>query len=93
MMRRGEVRARVDELRKPAIAAIAITVQDLIRELEEARVIAMAGEKPQASAMVAATVAKAKLLGLEAPTKSEIAGSFEVIAPWLKSNIQDRNQG
>jgi phage terminase small subunit len=93
LMKLPHVSGRVNELRKPAVEAVAITVQDLIRELEEARVIAMTGEKPQAAAMVSATVAKAKLLGLEAPTKSEVSGSFEVVAPWLKSNIQDRNQG
>ena len=79
LMRIDEVRARVDELRKPAIAAVAITVQDLIRELEEARVIASTGERPQASAMVSATVAKAKLLGLEAPAKVEVSGAMSLL--------------
>lgn len=79
MMTRVEVRSRVDELRKPAIDAVAITVQDLIRELEEARVIASTGERPQASAMVSATVAKAKLLGLEAPAKVEVSGAMSLL--------------
>ena len=78
MMTRVEVRSRVDELRKPAIDAVAITVQDLIRELEEARVIASTGERPQAAAMVSATVAKAKLLGLEAPAKVEVSGAMSL---------------
>ena len=78
MMANAKVSARVDELRKPAIAAVAITVQDLIRELEEARVIASTGERPQAAAMVSATVAKAKLLGLEAPAKVEVSGAMSL---------------
>lgn len=46
-----------------------LTVDDLLRELEEARMAAYQQEKPQAAAMVAASMGKAKLLGLEAPTK------------------------
>lgn len=51
-----------------------LTVDDLLRELEEARMAAYQQEKPQAAAMVAASMGKAKLLGLEAPTKTELTG-------------------
>jgi len=46
-----------------------ITLKTLLDELEEARMAAYHQEKPQAAAMVAASMGKAKLLGLEAPAK------------------------
>lgn len=49
-----------------------ITLKTLLAELEEARQAALCQEKPQAAAMVAASMGKAKLLGLEAPVKSEV---------------------
>lgn len=41
-----------------------LTVDDLVRELEEARIAALTAESPQSSAAVAATMGKAKMLGL-----------------------------
>lgn len=66
LMADGKVRVRVDELRAKAADKVAITVQTLIQELEEARAAALqAGPSPQSSAAVAATMGKAKLLGLD----------------------------
>jgi len=59
----------VEKLKEDATQRHRLTVDDLLRELEEARVAASEQERPQASAMVAATMGKAKLLGLEAPAK------------------------
>lgn len=42
-----------------------LTVDDLLVELEEARQVARDQEKPQAAAMVAATMGKAKMLGFD----------------------------
>lgn len=42
-----------------------ITVDSLIKELEEARKIALEAETPQSSAAIAATMGKAKLCGLD----------------------------
>lgn len=61
----------IEELKADIVERHKITVDDLIRELEEARAAALHQEKPQAAAMVAATMGKAKILGLEAPTKVE----------------------
>ena len=58
------VSLRIDELRAEAAERNKITVDDLVRELEEARVMAATGDKPQTASMVAATLGKAKLLGL-----------------------------
>lgn len=58
----GKVRARVLELQAEAASVAAITVADIIRQLDEDR--AFAKEKGSAAAMVSASLGKAKLLGL-----------------------------
>ena len=60
-----KVASRIKELQQQAQQRHQLTVDDLINELEEARVIASTGERPQANAMVAATMGKAKLLGFD----------------------------
>lgn len=69
----GEVTGRIDQLRKEAAARSAVTVDTLLCELEEARKAALAAFSPQASAAVAATMGKAKLLGLDV-AKVELTG-------------------
>ena len=56
---------RVSELRALAAQTTAITVADLIKELEEARQAALGAETPQAAAATGATMGNAKLLGLD----------------------------
>ena len=70
-----KVASRIAELRGELVERHRLTVDDLIRELEEARAAALHQEKPQAAAMVAATMGKAKILGLEAPSKLELTGA------------------
>ena len=74
LLKRVDVTARVEELRSEAAKRNEITVDDLLKELEEARVIAATGDKPQPAAMVSATMGKAKLLGMD---KLVIAGDEE----------------
>lgn len=64
----GKVAVRVAELRKAIEEAHKLTVGDLIKELEEARIAALTAETVQASAATAATMGKAKLLGLDKQT-------------------------
>ena len=73
LMDNNKVATRVQELRAAHVERHEITVDDLIRELEEARSIAMAGERQQPAAMVAASMGKAKLLGL-LMDKTEVTG-------------------
>ena len=61
----AKIDLRISELRMQAQQRHQLTVDDLINELEEARIIAMKGEKPQCGAAVNATMGKAKLLGLD----------------------------
>lgn len=61
----GAVAGRIDQLRAEAAKAHRCTVDSLLRELEEARTVALSCETPQSSAAVAATMGKAKLCGLD----------------------------
>lgn len=69
------VRAFYDAMVGGVAECAQITLKTLLDELEEARQAALCQEKPQAAAMVAASMGKAKLLGLEAPSKLELTGA------------------
>jgi phage terminase small subunit len=59
----GKIAARLVSIHAEHRGRHRITVDDLVSELEEARVAAMTAETAQASAATAATMGKAKLLG------------------------------
>lgn len=61
----GEVLARYKELQGVTAKNHGITVEALLKELEEVKVIAMTCETPQSSAAVSAIMNKAKLVGLD----------------------------
>ena len=61
-----------------------VTIDSLVAELEEARLKALAAETPQSSAAIAATLGKAKLLGVGKLAELEIA---------LKQAELERTQG
>jgi phage terminase small subunit len=64
LMDNPNVALKVEELKEEAKQRNAITVDDLIKELEEARDAALKANSPQSAAAVAATMGKAKLLGM-----------------------------
>lgn len=65
LLANGKITVRVAELRGEIKDRHNVTVDSLIAELEEARQAALAAETPQSSAAVAATMGKAKLVGLD----------------------------
>lgn len=65
LMENGKIAARIEQLRKEHQKRHNLTVDSLLLELEEARQLAQTVERPQVAAMVAATMGKAKLLGLD----------------------------
>ena len=65
LLDKANVKLRVRELKAEHAERHRITVDDLIAELEEARIAALAAETVQSSAAVGATMGKAKLLGLD----------------------------
>ncbi len=65
LIKNSEITAMIDTIRSSAAKRNEITVDDLIKELEEARQAALTAETPQSSAAAAATMGKAKLLGMD----------------------------
>ena len=72
-----DISAMVDDLKAEARQRHAVTVGDLLHELEQARAAALAAPTPQSSAAVSATMGKAKMLGLLVD-KAEIKAESEV---------------
>ena len=60
----GNVTARIKELKSVHTKRHELTVDDLVKQLDEARKVALALENPQCSAAISATMGTAKLLGL-----------------------------
>lgn len=92
----GDIAGRLSELRAPIIAKAQLTVEDLLAELEEARIAALTAETVQSSAAVGATMGKAKLLGLDKQvidhTSSDGSLSpsrIELVAPSVNSTDSD----
>ena len=60
-----KISLKLKKIRDEHMKRHSLTVGDLLKELEEARQAALGAENPQSSAAVAATMGKAKLLGLD----------------------------
>lgn len=64
LLKNANVASRVKELQAASQKRHEMTVDDIVRELEEAREIAKTMQIPNAGAMVSASLGKAKVLGL-----------------------------
>lgn len=80
LLNETKVTLRIQELQAEAAKRSQFTVDDAIREYNEARLIAAA--ENQAAPMISATKAKCELFGLDAPKKINLEGS---IGEWLSS--------
>lgn len=76
-----KVRARVVELQERGAVRVELTLADIIAELDQARLAALAAATPQAGSAVAASMGKAKLLGLVVD-KSE---QTHTVREWLST--------
>ena len=65
LLQNVNITSRLAALGEVTAKAHQITVADLIKELEEARIAALTAESPQSAAAVGATMGKAKLLGMD----------------------------
>lgn len=65
LLEHPKISTRLQLLRNEHMRRHDLTVGDLLKELEEARQAALGAENPQSSAAVAATMGKAKILGLD----------------------------
>ena len=77
LLQNPDISAMVDGLKEEARQRHAVTVGDLLQELEQARAAALAAPTPQSSAAVSATMGKAKMLGLLVD-KAEIKAEAEI---------------
>jgi len=60
----AKIALRIKELKSGHTKRHELTIDDLVKQLEEARKVALALENPQCSAAISATMGTAKLLGL-----------------------------
>lgn len=65
LLNNGKIAVKVKQIRDEHMRRHNLTVGDLLAELEEARQAALGAENPQSSAAVAATMGKAKILGMD----------------------------
>jgi phage terminase small subunit len=65
LSKQDEILGRFSELQELALKSHGITIESLLKELDEARGIALSAETPQTSSAVSATMNKAKLVGLD----------------------------
>lgn len=65
LLAHSKVSVRVSEIRQQLAESNKVTLDSLLKELEEARQAALCAETPQSSAAVAATMGKAKLVGMD----------------------------
>lgn len=66
-----------------------ITVDDIIQELEAARKAALGADNPQCSAAISATMAKAKLLGLDKPEEDTTPKQISIHVVRAVSKVMD----
>ena len=83
------VRARISEFMNSVNESALCTVNSLLVELEKARTAALSSDNPQCSAAVAATMAKAKLTGLDQTASSDIEPQPLSISFSIKEPIKD----
>lgn len=74
LMKLPKIKSMIELLRKEAAERNQVTLDDLIAELEEARSLAIGSSNPQVSAAIAATMGKAKMLGMLSD-KMELTGA------------------
>ena len=85
LVNNGKIRARLNELQTEHKERHNMTVDDLIKELDEAREIAKENGNP--TAMISAVMGKAKLLGLDKP-QTQSSEDIQDFAEWLKESEQ-----
>ena len=77
LSRQAQVAARYEQLQEDTVKAHGVTIESLIKELNEAREVALTADTPQSSAAITATMSKAKLVGLD-KHQVEITGDIKV---------------
>ncbi len=84
-----DIKARIGEFMNSVNESALCTVNGLLTELEAARTAALSSDNPQCSAAVTATMAKAKLTGLDQTASSDIEPQPLSISFSIKEPIKD----
>ena len=96
LLAHAKISVRIKELQEEIKMQHDITIESLLRELEEARTVALTCETPQTSAAVSATMGKAKLTGLDKQV-IELRGNMMIetrsIASIFEGAQQDDEEG
>ena len=74
LLKKDNITVTIDKLKNKHAKRHELTIDDLVKQLEEARQVALALENPQCSAAISATMGTAKLLGLVVD-KNETTGA------------------
>jgi hypothetical protein len=72
LSKEGEILGRFEQLKEQALKGHGVTIASLLKELDEARALAMTTETPQTSSAISATMNKAKLVGLDKHTEATV---------------------
>lgn len=75
------VRTRIDAIKAQTMKRHNITIDMLLEELEEARIVALRAKIPQAGAAISATMGKAKLCGLEKQVLVHVGADGKSLPP------------
>lgn len=87
----NKIATRLAELRKPIARRHKITLDDLLRELEEARLIAIEDRVPAAA--ISAALGKAKLLGMDRADADLEREAKQLAVEKLRRELEDPNKG
>lgn len=91
LLANGVITGRLAELRKPIARRHSITLDDLLRELEEARQIAIEDRVPAAA--ISAALGKAKLLGMDRADADLEREAKQLAIEKLRRELEDQNKG
>ena len=87
-----KVSLRIKELKTKAAAHCLITIEMLVKRLDDVRIMALAEEKPQCGAAVNAIMAQAKLLGLDKQVVEVTGSGMPLInVTFVKPDSKDGN--
>ena len=87
LMENVKITARVAELKKTTASKLLWTREMSVKALVQAY------KEGTGSTKVAAVKELNAMHGFNEPTKHDVQGRFEVIAPWLTKSVADRNKG
>ena len=84
----NKISTRIKELKSGHVKRHELTIDDLVKQLEETRQVALTLENPQCSAAISATMGTAKLLGLIVDKNEHTGANGEAIQHAVSIKIE-----